>query len=163
MFMGAVMTKLGGRYGIATAFCLLITFSLSSCFMADPEGATNPPTISREGESLVIAVCTDSVVTDVRIEARGFPVNWKELYIATGRTDVHVGDTFATDSSLPGLTATVSVAPDFDQMTEYMVVLTDSYSDSLVSKAGFSVPGTGIPVGEWLHWDGSVTKDPCPG
>ena len=122
----------------------------------------NPTAISRNGDSLLIAVCTDAHVTDVRVEARGFQVSWEEVFIATGDAELKEGDVFSTDGSIPGLAAGVAVSPDFNKLNHFMVGLSSSYSKSPLSAASFDVPESGMPEGKWLHWDGKITEEPCP-
>lgn len=139
----------------------VVVAALTSCFMADPNGATNPTAISREGNSLLIAVCTDARVTNIRVEGNNSS-GWKELFTAAGDSVLHSGDTFTTESSLPGFTSSVSVAPDFDQMSAFSILMTDTDADMTVSAASFGTPSTGVPEGKWLQWDGTISEEPCP-
>lgn len=157
------MTGRTFRHALFAVCCIGAVPLLASCFLGDPDYSLNPSTISRDGDSLLIAVCLDAHVTDVRVEARGYPVNWKEIFIATGDAEVRSGYVFSTDGSIPGLKASTATSPDFDSLDQFMVVLSDSHSASRVSSASFDASGTRVPTGSWLHSDGRVTEDPCPG
>lgn len=154
----------GVRRRVLSAICCIAMFpSLTSCFFGDPDYAISPTTISRAGDALLVSVCADVRFTDVSVEARKFPNNWKEVYVATGDAELKAGDIFSSQGTIPGLNASVAVLPDFTAMGQIMVVLSDSRTKSPVSSAAFDVPESGVPEGKWLHWDGTITVNACPG
>lgn len=163
MRVDLLMTRRSLRYAVFASCCIALMPLLTSCFFGDPDYAINPATISREGDSLLIAVCTDVRFTDVRIEARGFPANWKEVFVATGDAELKAGDIFSPEDSIPGLITSIAGSPDFNVVNQLIVVLSDSHTKSPVSSTSFSTPEGGVPVGKWLHWGGEITEKPCPG
>lgn len=150
------------RRAVIAVSCVALLPLLTSCFL-DPSYTLNPTTIQRQGDSLMIAVCNDLHVNNIRVEGRRLPAKWTELYIATGNADLKTGETFFTDGSVPGLKASIAVAPDFGQINQFNVVLSESETNSWLSVAQFEVPSTGFPDRKWLHSDGSFSETACPG
>ena len=149
------------RGAIPNVLLLLACAALLTGCVYTPNGAVNPTAIQRDGEVIVIAVCSAVDAVEVSIEQSNQRSDWSEVLTATGSVALTAGDTFTSSRGPAGLIVDDSSPLAFDDLRSIGVLIQPSSDESTASATIFSIPEGGVPSDEWLQWDGELSEQPC--
>jgi hypothetical protein len=154
--MRQVITRLPRSIAVALTAAAIVG-SLSGCERV----FVGPLAVKRDGQQLLIAVCTDVVSTRLLAESRNVEANkpWVRF--------VDVSETFAFSSGQIVSTGTggdvsvsQSVQPDLSSGSDIVVTLQAKKSTGF--GAAFEIRGGALSETKWLHPNGDLTTLPCP-
>lgn len=136
-----------------TALALLVVAGLSGC----ESFGNGPANLSRNGEELHIAVCTEVNVSEVSGSARAGSrrIPFVDLH---GIATLEPGAILKPGGDVAGLSGSFE-SVDLDSVDTVTLLFSgekDSFNAVFVDLKSGS-----IPEGEWLHPDGTVTAEPC--
>ena len=137
---------------------VLLAVSLSGC--EDP-GQFAPLAVSRDGDTLLIAVCADIDVTEFTVEQRDTARGneWVDLWEGKGSATIHSGDVIRMPGYVTGLSPSSSRAPTYGDSVELSLLLVAS-DENRTLESGFQSLGQ-LKAGEWITPRGAKRTTPC--
>jgi len=140
----------------AVGTCLLAVALLTGC--EDP-GRLAPLSISRDGDTLLVAVCADISATSVTVSERDPNEDWRDIFVASGQAIFRPGDVLRVPDGYAGLVSSKTSNARFNKASLLAVSLDASEADKSIlgSFHGLST----LKAGSWTSPTGVVSPYPC--
>jgi hypothetical protein len=140
------------------AVAALLSVALSGC---ENFGQFAPLAASRDGDTLLIAVCTDIDVTELLVEQRDTARGneWSDLWKGDGLASIHSGDVIRMPGDVAGLSPSSSRTPTYADSVELSLLLVAS-DENKTLLGGFEHLGQ-LKAGQWITPRGDKRASPC--
>ena len=145
------------------ALCFLVSsVVVSSLAACDNNNYVGESAIQQAGSGVRVVLCQHIRATTVRLtepsDGQSFEDTTNTFFLATGKTSIHRGQAFTTNTGIRQLRTVDSVAP---LLKEGQFVVLHVNNDEL--RSFYKIPKTGLPTLKWLRSDGKTTIAPCSG
>jgi len=136
-----------------------VSLILSAC---DNPGSFAPIAISRQGNTLLIAVCTRIQVKHFSVEERDVSagVGWHDIFDAKGDVPIESGDIIRIPGGIQGLNVSKSTEPSFSPTAAIGLLFEGVASQDTFSTGYDSLAG--LESNKWTTPNGSTRHSPCP-
>ena len=144
--------------GLVFAACL----SLAACDSVN--NFQGPVSIKRDGGDLLVAVCTDVVITDLLVDERNVQENlqWRTFWRASGRAAISEGQVLSTAGTIPEMEATILNSPRLQPGDGIGILLRSDDPEGQQNVSGsFQIGEEGLSQTQWQHPDGNLKNEPC--
>ena len=153
------MTRATARRALPRSVVVaLVVFALTGC---ENPGQFAPIAFSRDGDTLLIAVCTDMSVKSVTVSERVQGEDWSDLYLASGAATFSTGDVLRVPDGYRGLVASQSQKSKFLR-SALLAVSLDATDQKKSWLSGFD-DLSALKSGSWTNPRGKSSRSACGG
>jgi hypothetical protein len=146
---------------LAAAIAMVACTLLTSC---DPQNnLQGPVAITREGDTLRLAVCRDINAKQILISERDSN-RWTQIWEADGRIELRSGSELDHNRELSGMEVSTYQPARLSIGSQISIaIVSENVEESPNIVGSFKLGDSGLSDSMWQHPNGSLTDLPCEG